>query len=143
MIEIRSVVEIDRPPDQVFDMIADMSRNPEWQKGMRECVWTSDPPIGVGSTYEQVAAFLGRRIVTSFEVTEFDRPHRIRIESLVSTFPLDITRIVEPSGGGSRVEAIVKGEPGGLARVVSPLMTMMVKRSVTADYASLKDLLET
>lgn len=32
---------------------------------MRSCRWTSDPPIGVGSTYDQVASFLGREIITS------------------------------------------------------------------------------
>ena len=72
MIEVSSEVAIACSPDEVFTVIADMSRNPEWQSGMRSCEWTSAPPLAVGSTYDQVASFLGREILTSFEVTEYE-----------------------------------------------------------------------
>lgn len=139
---MRSVVEIDRPVEAVFNTIADMSRNVEWQNGMRSCEWTSPPPISVGSTYEQVAGFMGREILTSFVVTEYEPPARIRIESVVSTFPLDITRIVEPVGDQARVTAIVRGSPGGIMRLLGPLMRLQAQRSIRADYARLKALLE-
>ncbi|MDW3221243.1 MAG: SRPBCC family protein [Acidimicrobiales bacterium] len=140
--EIRSEIDIDRPVEQVFAVVADMSRNPEWQTGMVSCSWTTEPPILVGSTYDQVASFMGREILTTFEVTEFDAPSRIRIESIVSTFPLDITRTVEPRGDGSRVVAVVRGEPGGLMKLFAPLMTFQARRSIRADYQRLKELLE-
>lgn len=140
--EIRSEIDIDRPVEQVFAVVADMSRNPEWQTGMVSCTWTTEPPILVGSTYDQVASFMGREILTTFEVTEFDAPSRIRIESIVSTFPLDITRTVEPRGDGSRVVAVVRGEPGGLMKLFAPLMAFQARRSIRADYQRLKELLE-
>ena len=113
VMEMRSEVDIDRPVDEVFAVIADMSRNPEWQKGMTSCTWTTEPPIRVGSTYDQVASFMGKEILTTFQVTEYDAPTRIRIESVVSTFPLDITRTVEARDGGAHVTAVVRGAPGG------------------------------
>ncbi len=140
--ELRSGVEIHCPVAEVFAVIADMSRNPEWQKGMRSCTWTTEPPLRVGSTYDQVASFMGKKIVTTFEVTEFEPPSRIRIESVVSTFPLDITRTVEPTATGSRVTAHVKGEPGGLMRLFNPIMKIQVQRSIDGDYRRLKALLE-
>ena len=33
--------------------------------------WTSEPPIRVGSTYDQEAALFGRPIVSSFECVEY------------------------------------------------------------------------
>jgi len=39
-----------------------VTRNPDWQSGMTTCEWTSPAPVGVGSTYEQRARFLGREI---------------------------------------------------------------------------------
>jgi hypothetical protein len=136
-------IEIARPADVVFDVIADMSRNTEWQKGMRSCRWTSDPPIGVGSTYEQTARFAGRDIVTTFEVTDFDPRKVIRIVSVVSTFPLDVVRrVVSLDDGNCRVIADVSGEPGGLMKLASPLTKRMVARSVAADYERLKQMLE-
>ena len=142
MMEMRSQVEIARPPVEVFGVIADMARNPEWQNGMVSCEWTSDPPHGVGSTYDQIASFMGKRILTTFEVTEYDAPRRIRIRSIVSTFPLDITRVVEATPLGSRVSAVVRGEPGGIMKLLAPLMKRQAQRSIDADYRRLVALVE-
>lgn len=142
MMEMRSEAEIARPPEAVFAVLADMARNPEWQDGMVSCAWTSAPPHGVGSTYDQVASFMGKKILTTFEVTEYEAPSRIRIQSVVSTFPLDITRTVEPTSAGSRVTAIVRGEPGGLMKLFAPLMRRQAQRSIHADYRRLVALIE-
>ena len=53
---------------EAFAVVADFSRNTQWQQGMQSCVFTSDPPLGLGSTCDQEAPFLGRKILTSFEV---------------------------------------------------------------------------
>jgi len=135
-------IDIQRPAAEVFDYIADFENNPLWQGGMETCMWTSDGPIAVGSTYEQVAKFMGRPILTTFKVTALEPGRSISIESIVSTFPIQVTRNVEPSGDGScRVTANVAGQPPLLMRLM-PGMNWMVKRSVTQDYARLKELLE-
>lgn len=137
-------IEIERSAADVFAFVTDMANNTTWQNGMRSCRWTSEPPIGVGSTYDQVASFLGREIVTSFEVAEHDPPTMMRIVSTKSTFPLDITRTVTPRGDDAcSVEALVRGEPTGPMGWVAPLMRPMVARSVNGDYRRLKTLLET
>ena len=142
MIEVRTKVSIARPPDAVFAYLADMVNNPAWQKGMQACRWTSDPPLRLGSTYDQVARFLGKEIVSSFEVTELESGRRIRIRS-TSGMPLDITRQVEPDDDGrSVVSAVVRGESSGLFRIAEPLMRFLVGRSVRRDYVRLKQALE-
>lgn len=143
MIEISAQVEIARPPEAIFDFLTDMSNNPTWQKGMQECRWTSEPPLRLGSTYDQVARFLGKEIVSSFVVTEFEPGHRIRIQTTSGTMPIDVTREVSAVGDGrSSVSAIVRGDPTGVFRLATPLMRMMVQRSVARDYRRLKELLE-
>ena len=142
-IEVTSDIAVRCTPAAAFAVLADMARNPEWQKGMRTCEWTSSPPPGVGSTYDQEASFLGRTIRTSFEVTEFVADERIRIVSTVSTFPIDVTRTVEPAGANhTHVSAVVRGEPGRMFGFAGPLMRAMVGRSVRGDYRRLKALLE-
>ena len=109
-----ATIEIARPAGTVFDYIANMELNPTWQGGMRECRVTSPPPLGVGSTYEQVASFLGRRIETRFVVTAFEPGRSITIESVESTFPITVTRRVEPLGDARcRASAMIEGGPGG------------------------------
>lgn len=143
MIEIEAGIDVDRSSDEVFAFLSDMSQNPKWQKGMRECRWTSEPPLRVGSTYDQVARFLGKEIVSSFEVTELDPGRRIRIRTTSGTMPIDVTREVQPvDDNRSEVRVVVTGDPTGVFRLASPMMRWLVERSVARDYRRLKELLE-
>ncbi|MEM7160405.1 MAG: SRPBCC family protein [Myxococcota bacterium] len=138
-VDFEHSVEIERPAAEVFAYVADFANNPKWQAGMRSCEWTSAEPGVVGATYVQQASFLGRRIDTHFEVTELEPGRSISIASTVSTFPIQVTRTVEPlSEGRCRVTAHVRGQPTGLLKLLSG----MVKKSVRKDYAKLRQTLE-
>ena len=143
MIEVVVSVEVDRPADEVFAYLADWANNPQWQDGMVACTWTSEPPLRVGSTYDQEARFLGRPVVSSFEVVEHDPGRRVRMVTTKSTMPLDITREVEPlDGDRSRVTATIRGGPEGLLSLADRLTERMVRRNVEADYERLRAVLE-
>lgn len=143
MTDITVTVDIERPAAEVFAYLADMENNPRWQRGQQACTWTSEPPLRLGSTYDQRARFLGRDIVSSFEVVEFDPDRRIRITSTSGTMPIDVTRSVEPiSDRSCRVGAVVKGTAPAPLRLLGPLLDRLVRRSVDGDYARLKQLLE-
>ena len=143
MIEVTASIDVRRPSEEVFAFLADMANNPRWQNGMRSCEWTSEPPLRLGSTYDQVASFLGKEIRSSFEVTEFEPGRRIRIRSTGGSMPIDVTRTVEPADDRSTtVAAVVRGDASGLFRIAEPVMRALVRRSVQRDYDRLKDLLE-
>lgn len=131
---ITVTVDLDLPASAVFAFLSDFENNPRFQKGMRSCVWTSPPPHGVGSTYDQVAHFLGRDIVSSFVVVDHAPGHRVKIQSTSGPFPIEETRLVESRGEGCRVTAIVGGDASGFLKVLAPLQRPLVKRSVTRDY---------
>lgn len=144
MSDVRIVNEIviDRPPSDVFEFITNVANNPQWQRGMREAHFTSGPPLRVGSTYAQVAVFLGRRIESRFEIVEYEPGRLVKGSTTVSPFPITFTRVVEPEGTGSRVTAIVEGNPEGFYKLASPIVRRLVAASVTRDYENLKRLLE-
>lgn len=142
MIEVTATAEVPRPADELFAYVSEVSNNPRWQQGQIRCEWTTPPPIAVGSRYRQRARFLGRDIVSIFEVTEFEPGRRIRIRTVDSPMPMDITRQVEPTGEArSRVVATIRGGPAGLLRLLDPLTERMVRSSVRGDYERLADLL--
>lgn len=139
MIEVTSSVEIDRPANAVFAFVADAENNPEWQGGMRSCRWITEPPIRVGSIYRQEAVFLGRTIESTFEVVTFQPGSSITIATLESTFPIRVTRSVQPLGPDRcRVSAKVRGDPSGTMRLFAPILLWMVQRSVRSDYRRLR-----
>ena len=126
---------ISRPASEVAEFFFDAANNPKWQKGMRLCEWEDPGPIGLGSTYRQVASFLGRPITSRFEVTEHTPGESITIRTIESTFPIAVTRTVQSiSPTTSRVTAHISGGPGGILSLAAPLIRRAAQRSVDADY---------
>jgi uncharacterized membrane protein len=137
-------LEIRCSPSIAWEYMVNAEHNPEWLPNMRSCTWITDPPIGVGSRYEQVATFLGKEVRTSFEVTELRDGRLITITSLPgSSFPLTITREVDPiDETRCKLTETAAGEPGGFFRVAEAPMRVMVRRNITRAYRGLKQLLE-
>ncbi len=148
MIKIKAEMTINRPSDQVFSYISNFENNPKWQAGMQEAHFTSEGPLQVGSTYAQVAKFLGRRIESNFEVIAYEPHQMVKAMSTGGSFPITFTRTVKPIENNedgtpnTKVEAIVEGDATGFFKLAEPLLARMVQRSVNADYANLKKILE-
>ena len=135
-------IAVNRPANEVFEFISNFENNPRWQSGVQEARFTSERPLGVGSTYEQGSKFLGRRIETSFEVIAYEPGVMVKARSTTGSFPITFTRSVEPLEEGAQVTAVIEGDAGGFFKLAEPLLNRMVERQINADYAALKDLLE-
>ncbi|MDX1416223.1 MAG: SRPBCC family protein [Candidatus Promineifilaceae bacterium] len=142
MITVNISIDINRSPEEVFAFLSDFENNPQWQNGMKVCTWTSAPPLRIGSTYEQEASFLGRSIFSHFEVIAYEPGQLVQATSPTGTFPITFTRSVAPSGSGTRVKALIEGDASGVFKLAEPLMAPLVRKSIAADYARLKELLE-
>lgn len=106
MTNVTSQVYINRLAADVFDFISNPENNPQWQNGMQSCEITSDRPLGLRSTYHQKAKFLGRDIISNFEITAFEPGRMICGDTVESSFPISFTRTVDPdeSGQGCTVQ---------------------------------------
>lgn len=142
--EMGATRHINQPADEVFKFLANAENNPQWQNGMRSCTWTSEPPIGVGSTYEQHARFMGKNVRSTFEVTAYEPGQRIAIKAVESTFPIEVDRAVAPTGPEScKVTAVISGGPEGtIAGLVGPFAGRIAQNLINRDYDRLVELLE-
>lgn len=140
---VSTSIDVERPAAEVFDFVSDVPNNPSWQRGQQSARWTSDPPLRVGSTYDQHARFLGRDVVNSFRVVDYEPGRRVRFTSTAGSFPLTITRtVVERPNGSSSFTEEVDGDPRGFFRIAEPLLRPLVARKIRGDFARLKTLLE-
>ncbi len=126
---------VSRPQEEVAEFFFDASNNPKWQSGMRRCEWETPGPVGDGSIYFQEASVLGRTISSKFVVTAYTPGISMTIETIESTFPITVTRTVEPIDESScRVSAEISGGPGGIMKALAPLTRLLAQRSVDNDY---------
>jgi uncharacterized protein YndB with AHSA1/START domain len=133
---------IKRPVEDVFAVLSNPETSPKWSSSSLESTKTSDGPIGVGTTTRAVSKFLGRRIETEMETTEFEPNQRFASRSKSGPFPIQATVTFERVEEGTRVNATIEAEPGGFFKLAEPLIVSIAKRQFQADFDNLKDLME-
>jgi uncharacterized membrane protein len=141
---VEESVVINRPPEEVFDYVANPENLPEWSGLVQEVQKETQGPLTEeGARYITVAKFLGRRFETPFEVSVHEPPRRHTDRSVGGPFPQQyIHTFEEVEGGSTRLTQVTEGEPGGFFRLAGPLLEMAGRRQFRADLETLKDLLE-
>ena len=136
-------VVIERPVEEVFAFVTDPNNDPLWQSTSLETEQTSEGPVDVGTTFRNTSKFLGRRIDSTYEVTENDPPNKQCVRITSGPIPGEGCYLYEPADGGStRFTQNFEAEVGGFFRLAEPLVARAIRRQMEADMATLKDLLE-
>jgi len=66
---------------EAFDYLARFSSTAEWDPGVQEAEMVTPEPVGLGSAFEVVATFAGRKVPLRYEVTEFVRPYKVTVRA--------------------------------------------------------------
>ncbi len=133
---------IKRSVEDVFAVIINPENDPKWSSAVLEAKQTSPGPIGVGTTGRFVGKFLGRRIETESEITEFEPNQKYSWQNKSGPFPFKGSMTLEQIEGGTRVNSTFEAEPGGFFKLAEPLVVQMGKRQFQSDLDNLKDLME-
>ena len=125
------------PPEQVFDMVADMRNETRWNSRVSSAELRSGEPIGLGSRF----AIVNGGTAYDVTITTYDRPSRLVFEA--SGKPdLTIAYAFMPTGEGTDLESGFDFRPRGALKVLFPLLAPLMRRDVPKQYASLKALCE-
>ena len=136
-------VVINRPVEEVFAFVTDPNNDPLWQSTSLETEQISEGPVDVGATFRNISKFLGRRIESTYEVTENEPPHRQCVRITSGPIPGSGCYLFESADGGStRFTQTFEAEVGGFFKLAEPLVGRAIRRQMEADMATLKDLLE-
>ncbi|MBA4855803.1 SRPBCC family protein [Nocardia farcinica] len=141
-VDVRTEIVIDRPPSTVAAFAADPTNVPRWYANIHEVRWVSEPPLRTGSQLEFAAQFLGRRLVYTYEVTEYVPGSLLVMRTARGSFPMETSYTWEPTAAGTRMTLRNRGEPAGFSRVLAPVLESAVRRANRADLARLKAELE-
>jgi uncharacterized membrane protein len=137
-ITVEDEVEIRRPVGEVFDFLSDQEHRPAWSAGIRRVRRTSPGPIGVGATYRIVGKTLGRRIVSTYELTAYEPDALFSGRMRCSVFSVDETYRFEAAGDdGTCVRVQIAARPERWLRPLGPLLAVAMTRQVKADHRRL------
>ncbi len=122
MPKISKTVRISRPPQEVFDYLANFETTAEWDPGIVEATKTSSGPVGVGSTFDLISDFRGRKIPVAYQMTEYEPPTRFVIVGQNKQFTGIDEIHFSPDGDGTRVDYTADFRMQGIARLFAPFM---------------------
>jgi carbon monoxide dehydrogenase subunit G len=133
---------INRPPQEVFDFATNPANSAKWQSGTESAEWSSEGPVGVGSTVHSVGRLLGRELDTEAEITQWDPPNLWGLK--VDSGPLKFEGInrFESKDGGTLLIQEFQGEVGGFFKIAEGLAIKQAQKQVETDGNALKLLLE-
>jgi uncharacterized protein YndB with AHSA1/START domain len=133
-------IDIDRAPEDVFAVLTDIPRLPEWQSSALSAQAEGAP--GVGMRIRERRRFMGREFHVVHEVTAYDPPHRFEIRSVEGPLPLTVSHVLEPSGGGTHLEVVGDAKPKGMLRFAAGAAAKGAEQEFRRDFERLKELLE-
>jgi hypothetical protein len=120
----RTTLVTDAEPADCFAYLADFANTVAWDPGVVEARREDRGPIGVGSRFHVVAAFLGRRVPIVYEIEQHDAPKRVVLVGRAEGFRSIDAIEVEPAGRGARVRYDAVLELDGWRRLADPLLQL-------------------
>jgi uncharacterized protein YndB with AHSA1/START domain len=76
MTSVDASINIDAPPEKVWDALMDPNRLPDWVTIHRKLHKAADPPLEVGDKLDQTLSLRGVNFKVHWTVKEADRPKR-------------------------------------------------------------------
>ena len=142
MFEFENSLFINRPPQEVFDFLTNPGNDPQWRSSAVSGEWTSQDPIGVGSTFNTIDKFLGRKIESTNEITIWDPPNQFGFKTVGGPMPFEATTTLESKENGTQLTLRGQAELGGLFKIAEGLAGKQIEKQSLADFDALKLLLE-
>ncbi|MGD8969484.1 MAG: SRPBCC family protein [Anaerolineae bacterium] len=142
MISFEKTVYIKRPRQEVFDFVSDPANDALYRKGARFSEWSSEGPVGVGSTMRTVDRFIGREVETTSEITIWDPPKKYAFQTVGGPAVARFTLAFESIEDGTKLTSCGEVEFKGLLKVVGWLLGRQIKNQAQSDFDTLKRLLE-
>lgn len=142
MISFKNTVVINRPIEEVFAYLSDVTRQTEWSSAVQSIRLEELEPVQQGTRYWQTVKMLGRQAEGLFEISDYQPNRKIGFKSVTGPMPISWSMTLTALQGGTQVDAQSEAEPGGVFKLAEPLMGKAMRRQAESDFATLKDLLE-
>ena len=142
MINLISNKLIYRPIKQIFDFISTPENDFQWQYGILKSSQISEGMLGVGTLFQSIGHFMGRRIQGTFEVTEYQPHQKYGFKSLDGPLHSLTLYTFELAGSATKVNVSTQATATNLFQAEEGLLEKKMKKQLKEDLTLLKEILE-
>jgi uncharacterized membrane protein len=142
-VNVKTETIIHATAEKVFSYASNPDNAPEWYVNIKSVEWKTPKPLTVGSRIAFKAQFLGRQLAYVYEIKELIRNEKLVMRTADGPFPMETTYLFEKvEAGTTRMILINRGTPSGFSKLMSPFMSMAMRRANTKDLALIKQIIE-
>jgi len=143
VIRIEFPVEVARPVQEVFAYVTDLERLGEWQPNLVSVTKETEGPMGEGTRLREVRRGpFGRNVEAQVEISAYEPNRRFDLRVVSGPLPIDGSHELHDAGGGTRIDFVAQGQPGGALRLAEPLLRRVLRRQFESYYRRLTEVLE-
>jgi uncharacterized protein YndB with AHSA1/START domain len=142
-VDVQCEAIIPRPRAEVAAYASDPDNATSWYANIKAVEWETPRPLEVGSRLAFVAAFLGRRLIYTYEIRELVPGERLVMSTAQGPFPMETTYTWHDAGdGATRMTLRNRGRPAGFAKLAAPVMARAMRRAMRKDLRRLAEVLQ-
>jgi uncharacterized protein YndB with AHSA1/START domain len=138
MFQMSETVSIDRPPEQVFEFIADLRNFPVWRANLASSRVVSGQPTGVGARCDEEIQMGPRRMAATCQITSFSAGREFSFKAVSPGLIYDGRLQVVGEGAGSRLTLSGDVTTSGFVRLLQPLIKGRMEQGVRSEVAAIK-----
>jgi carbon monoxide dehydrogenase subunit G len=135
-------VDIAKPVHQVWEYLINPDNVSEWQASALSSHQISDGEMRVGTHLQDERRFLGRRARSEVEVTEFEPERLFTLHGISGPVRFTVRHRLEETGEGTRLKIEAEADPGGIGRLMRPVIEHAASHEIRKDFDRLKEKLE-
>jgi hypothetical protein len=143
MIKFDLDIDIYRPLQEVFAFVVMPENDFHWQYGTLTSAQISKGEMGLGAQFRAVGHFMGRRMESVYEITEFESNKRYGFKSQPGSIDSYTLYTFEMIKGRTRINVYAQIDPGDSLRASDAATAKNVKKQYRENLALLKSILET
>jgi uncharacterized protein YndB with AHSA1/START domain len=143
VITFETSLRIKRPIDEVFSYVSDPLTFPRWNSAVEAVRKTSAAEDGLASTYSMERQLPSGPAVNQLQVVTNQRPRKFAIRTTAGPTPFLYRYRFSAEKEETIVRLDAEVELPGAAALLPPIARRLVKNGVDANFATLKQILET
>lgn len=142
MINLEMSTMINRPVGQVFDFMSTPENDFQWQYGTLVSARISEGASQRGTSFRSIGHLMGRRIQSTFEVTEYEPNRKYSFKSLSGPLESRTSYTFETDKGVTQINISTQVNAINFFQVNQGVLEKGMKKQLKENLAMLKDLLE-
>ncbi len=139
MITVEIQMEIEAPPETVFDLLADHTKHPIWNPNIIEAKLFTEGPIKKGSKGMTLGEVQGRRIENEIIYDEYDRPKFVTGGATSGSIIGKLSNEFMPTEKGTKINYRLEVKFEGLMRLLEPFIKRSLIKQKEAELEVLND----